>query len=1450
MFYSQFILAKKGPLGTIWIAAHLERKLRKNQVADTDIGVSVDSILSPDVPIALRLSSHLLLGVVRIYSRKVNYLFHDCSEALLKVKQAFRSTAVDLPPEESTAPYHSITLPETFDLDDFELPDTDNFQGNFVDHHVSTREQITLQDSMDGVVYSTSQFGLDERFGDGDTSHVGFDLDEELFLDNLTASGQTASIQPMTPMTPYMGMDVDDDDVMTGEERIAEVTVKDGNIDSDTQNVYVVNDTSLRVQNQSLSSDGHVFPSEQAGAASTGTPDGPTQCAPYIPRLAEEVPANVHFNKDQLHALVNETSLSNFEEVIMQEFPNNNHYESEHCDPKLTNQEILENNPSEYNVHTKQTNEAGDCSFPNNKSSETDVSRVPDNTHAKENTEDTTSIAFDIGRAVASPNSVLAEQMKPTSPSAGIIDSSSAIPEVLERAVSTQNGNIISENSSSLDARMESAECSQSRGLILGNLSFSDVTSIQANVFPFVDVGANTAPESVVMENCYQPIPSSEGVSANSVLTDNHQIVRDGISESHHVSHTEISGSHNLRDFLDLEAPRGDDSLLVAEGPHVYSKEVKRFWSGPEVTNIQHSAGPEQESCEPRHVLRPCSFLYTIPDTPIPADTDLSLNLADLSLGGDQPSSSVILRQKEHAHISAAPALVQGEDCPPPTIRNAALEAHKISESVPSNGMEAGPSNLHEGIDTVRSRDQLGNFSGGWNFAAPEYERLLSAPAAVPFGVNDFLGQSNFEKDLFAEHQINEFNSLSGRKRHQMESTPAVHYGSSATFSGMVSRRTVDSIPDDFDVLSSILVGRKSSAIKLRPTPQQSETSKKRQRVAPRTNVAKRKVLLDDTMVLHGDTIRLQLTSTEDIRRVRKKAPCTRPEIWMIQTHLLEDEIFAEPLFTGISLDLHSVYNRKYDVASISRVSEMNVANMLPEVRDKVLLPESSGAFITESMESQMNMAKNPPEVRAEVFLPKTPDLNEEANKEEMGEPVPVVDASEIHQHTEAFIQSDRGLCEDHIKPVECDIEEHTRLVTEISPSDLDKDPLNIAVTVDVDEGSEVAARTHDTEIIVNEHSLVTSIVPEDTCSKAVGLENELLPMDGRDTVSQNIERLENGVASERGEDRCDDIIHDVNVNQEDPPLIDGVLTEGARSLQEIFGSNSVKVAEQNLIESQHVDLPNGCSPMGVMLDNNLTENRADVLANASTSVENDKSFSLDRSTVNELPTDPTKMGIRDETEHMVVDESVRKDTQYPSSPRSRGDPHNDIPRPLEFDANTELIHPVEGENLGSEEVAQERSEDGRNLNSPAATPGGIVDDTAEDTASPGFALDLEDRLYENDTEFLNDDYDNDNEAMEEDDDNMPDTEEAAAILDNSGWSSRTRGVAKYLQTVFDTETGHGRKNLSMDNLLYGKTRKEASRMFFETLVLKTRDYVHVEQGNPFESINIKPRGKLMKSEF
>lgn len=48
MFYSQIILAKKGPLGKIWIAAHWDKKLNKAQIFQTNINTSVGE-LSRDV---------------------------------------------------------------------------------------------------------------------------------------------------------------------------------------------------------------------------------------------------------------------------------------------------------------------------------------------------------------------------------------------------------------------------------------------------------------------------------------------------------------------------------------------------------------------------------------------------------------------------------------------------------------------------------------------------------------------------------------------------------------------------------------------------------------------------------------------------------------------------------------------------------------------------------------------------------------------------------------------------------------------------------------------------------------------------------------------------------------------------------------------------------------------------------------------------------------------------------------------------------------------------------------------------------------------------------------------------------------------------------------------------------------------------------------------------------
>lgn len=87
MFYSEHLLSKTGPLARVWLAANIERKLSKQDIRSSDISSSVSAIVDQGAaPMALRLSGQLLLGVVRIYSRKARYLLEDCNDALLKIK--------------------------------------------------------------------------------------------------------------------------------------------------------------------------------------------------------------------------------------------------------------------------------------------------------------------------------------------------------------------------------------------------------------------------------------------------------------------------------------------------------------------------------------------------------------------------------------------------------------------------------------------------------------------------------------------------------------------------------------------------------------------------------------------------------------------------------------------------------------------------------------------------------------------------------------------------------------------------------------------------------------------------------------------------------------------------------------------------------------------------------------------------------------------------------------------------------------------------------------------------------------------------------------------------------------------------------------------------------------------------------------------------------------------
>ncbi|KAM6052903.1 LOW QUALITY PROTEIN: double-strand-break repair protein rad21-like protein 1 [Theristicus caerulescens] len=153
MFYMHLLVNKRGPLAKIWLAAHWEKKLTKAHVFECNLETTVEKLISPKFTIALRTSGHLLLGVVRIYHRKAKYLLADCSEALTKMKTAFRPGLVDLPEENFEAAYQSITLPEEFH--DFETPLPDVNAIDVAEHFTlnqSRAEDITLTEDYESNI--------------------------------------------------------------------------------------------------------------------------------------------------------------------------------------------------------------------------------------------------------------------------------------------------------------------------------------------------------------------------------------------------------------------------------------------------------------------------------------------------------------------------------------------------------------------------------------------------------------------------------------------------------------------------------------------------------------------------------------------------------------------------------------------------------------------------------------------------------------------------------------------------------------------------------------------------------------------------------------------------------------------------------------------------------------------------------------------------------------------------------------------------------------------------------------------------------------------------------------------------------------------------------------------------------------------------------------------------
>lgn len=194
MFYAHFVLAKKGPLARIWLAAHWDKKLTKAHVFETNIESSVEGILQPKVKMALRTSGHLLLGIVRIYSRKAKYLLADCNEAFIKIKMAFRPGVVDLPEENREAAVHSITLPEVFHDFDTGMPDLPAIDMEAaITLNQSRAEDITLKEDYGmGLMNDEEQLYADMSFDtDAEIGRDATNLDFDSQSVNLTANEMT-----------------------------------------------------------------------------------------------------------------------------------------------------------------------------------------------------------------------------------------------------------------------------------------------------------------------------------------------------------------------------------------------------------------------------------------------------------------------------------------------------------------------------------------------------------------------------------------------------------------------------------------------------------------------------------------------------------------------------------------------------------------------------------------------------------------------------------------------------------------------------------------------------------------------------------------------------------------------------------------------------------------------------------------------------------------------------------------------------------------------------------------------------------------------------------------------------------------------------------------------------------------------------------------------------------
>lgn len=204
---SELLLSRQGPLAHVWLASNYDKKLSKHQLLSTNIVTSSNIISSKQLhslnvasdagnTITLRLSGQLLLGIVKIYSRKTKYLLDDINETLYKLKNSFKyasgatlgtntAITVNLPPQQTTLTNFSRTLLQD-QVTDLDLFYQDDLRLDEPDQNTTTDALLSQVSSL-GRSDETADFDRSVEVARGDDA---MDMDFDLNLDDSIEQGR------------------------------------------------------------------------------------------------------------------------------------------------------------------------------------------------------------------------------------------------------------------------------------------------------------------------------------------------------------------------------------------------------------------------------------------------------------------------------------------------------------------------------------------------------------------------------------------------------------------------------------------------------------------------------------------------------------------------------------------------------------------------------------------------------------------------------------------------------------------------------------------------------------------------------------------------------------------------------------------------------------------------------------------------------------------------------------------------------------------------------------------------------------------------------------------------------------------------------------------------------------------------------------------------------------